>query len=344
MTAQEFVDVFPRLADEVLDEVRQLNFPADAIKYLEQMVNYTVPGGKMNRGLSVFDSYKLLNPRFTVDQKLQADVLGWCVEWLQAFFLVADDIMDHSQTRRGQPCWYRQPKVGQTAINDSFLLESFIYRLLKKHFRSSLCYVDLLEVMHEVTYQTELGQLMDLLTAPEGDVDLNRFSIERYTLIVQYKTAYYSFYLPVALALILAGFQLDRDTVVFDKARDILIPMGIFFQVQDDYLDCFGEPEKIGKIGTDIQDNKCSWLVVQALDLCNDEQRRLLHDNYGQHDSDKVEAVKKLYRELDLPAVYRRYEDESYGKIEQLIGQLDDTVIPQQIFKSFSAKIYKRQK
>jgi farnesyl diphosphate synthase len=57
---------------------------------------------------------------------------------LQAYFLVSDDIMDTSITRRGQPCWYRveQPfKVGMIAINDSFMLEGSIYYLLKKHFK-----------------------------------------------------------------------------------------------------------------------------------------------------------------------------------------------------------------
>ena len=87
--------------------------------------------------------------------------------------------MDSSITRRGQPCWYRKSDVGMIAINDGFILESIIYRLLKKYFRQESYYVDLMDLFHEVTYQTELGQLMDLITAPEGQVDLSRFSIEK---------------------------------------------------------------------------------------------------------------------------------------------------------------------
>lgn len=70
------------------------------------------------------------------------------------------------------------------AINDAFILESVIYKLLKSHFRKDACYVDLIELFHEVTYQTELGQMMDLITAPEDDVDLNRFSMAKWVLPV----------------------------------------------------------------------------------------------------------------------------------------------------------------
>ena len=58
--------------------------------------------------------------------------------------------MDGSITRRGQPCWYRVPNVGNIAINDSFMLEAAIYQLLKTYFRSEKYYVDLLELFHEV--------------------------------------------------------------------------------------------------------------------------------------------------------------------------------------------------
>ena len=58
--------------------------------------------------------------------------------------------MDASVTRRGQPCWYRNEKVGLIAINDAFMLEAAIYWLLKKHFRSESYYIDIIELFHEV--------------------------------------------------------------------------------------------------------------------------------------------------------------------------------------------------
>ena len=70
-----------------------------------------------------------------------AMTVGWCIEWLQAFFLVADDMMDHSITRRGQPCWYKVPKVGLNACNDCIVLEACIYKILKKHVKKLPCYL-----------------------------------------------------------------------------------------------------------------------------------------------------------------------------------------------------------
>ena len=90
--------------------------------------------------------------------------------------------MDGSITRRGQPCWYRVPSVGMIAINDSFMLEAAIYHLLKLHFREHESYVYLLELFLETTLKTEIGQLIDLITAPEDQIDLNKFSLKKYVI------------------------------------------------------------------------------------------------------------------------------------------------------------------
>merc|ERR1712000_376628 len=192
----------------------------------------------------------------------------------------------------------------------------------------------------ETTRQTELGQLLDLTSQPlDGKIDLSRFTMERYTSIVKYKTAFYSFYLTVAAGMISAGINSSKQ---YDQARAILVTMGEYFQIQDDYLDCYGKPEVIGKIGTDIQDNKCSWLVVTALKKVNKKQKQVLVDNYGQHDPEKIERVKALYRELDLEKEFQRYEEESFQLIKKLIAEVPE--LPNPVFEYLLNKIYKRSK
>jgi farnesyl diphosphate synthase len=162
--------------------------------------------------------------------------------------------------------------VGYIAINDAFMLEAAIFFLLKKHFRGDSYYIDLVELFHEVTFQTELGQMLDLLTAPEDEVDLSKFSLEKHSFIVRYKTAYYSFYLPVALAMYMVGVSGEQD---LEQAKSVLVPLGEYFQIQDDYLDCYGDPQITGKVGTDIRDNKCSWLINIALQKASSTQRKI---------------------------------------------------------------------
>ncbi|KAL7423444.1 Farnesyl pyrophosphate synthetase [Cryptotrichosporon argae] len=340
-----FEGVFDQIADELLAYLKGEGMPAEAVAWYRKNLYHNVPGGKLNRGLSVVDTYEIQKgSALSDDEYFHAALLGWCVELLQGFFLVSDDLMDASITRRGQPCWYRVPGVGNIAINDSFMLEAAIYYLLKKHFRSAPYYVDLLELFLETTFQTELGQLIDLITAPEDHVDLSKFSLEKHHLIVVYKTAFYSFYLPVALAMRMAGIA---DKAAYDAALAILIPMGEYFQVQDDYLDAYAPPEVLGKIGTDILDNKCSWNVNTALKFATPEQRTVLDANYGKKDGEAEARVKAVFSEepIAIPRRFEAYEAESYARINGLIEGLDEALgVSKDVFRSFLEKVYKRQK
>ncbi|CAL9241528.1 unnamed protein product [Arabidopsis halleri] len=335
-----FLNVYSVLKSDLLHDP-SFEFTDESRLWVERMLDYNVRGGKLNRGLSVVDSFKLLKQGkdLTEQEVFLSCALGWCIEWLQAYFLVLDDIMDNSVTRRGQPCWFRVPQVGMVAINDGILLRNHIHRILKKHFRGMPYYVDLVDLFNEVELQTACGQMIDLITTFEGEKDLSKYSLSIHRRIVQYKTAYYSFYLPVACALLMAGENLENHIDV----KNVLVDMGIYFQVQDDYLDCFADPETLGKIGTDIEDFKCSWLVVKALERCSEEQTKILYENYGKADPSNVAKVKDLYKELDLEGVFMEYESKSYEKLMGVIEGHKSTAI-QAVLKSFLAKIYKRQK
>lgn len=148
---------------------------------------------------------------------------------LQAFYLVADDIMDGSEMRRGAPCWYKTPGVGLTAVNDSLLLEHGLYYILKLYFGEHPSYTHLLELFHDVSMKTVMGQALDNLSHVDGKPNLDAYTMKRYNSIVKYKTAYYSFQLPVTLAMYLAG---KFDPELHRQAKTILLEMGHFFQVQ----------------------------------------------------------------------------------------------------------------
>ena len=186
---KSFTERFPKIVTELIEDCRSLypDYDAECVTRMQRVLEYNTLGGKMNRGLSVLATLRhLVGDREPTPQEVEnCEIVGWCIELLQAFFLVADDIMDHSEKRRDQDCWYKVKSVGMIAINDSFLLECAIYKLLKRRFKGQPFYVDLLELFLETTYQTVLGQQLDLITAEDGVVDFSKFSIEKHTLIVK---------------------------------------------------------------------------------------------------------------------------------------------------------------
>ena len=139
----------------------------------------------------------------------------------------------------------------------------------------------------------------------------------------------------------------------YATAKAILIPLGEYFQVQDDFLDFAGTPEQIGKIGTDIIDNKCSWCINTALAHATPEQRAILDANYGKKDAQEEARVKALYEELGIRKLYAQYEEDAFKRIMSLIETIPaensaakpgENKLKREVFKSFLDKIYKRTK
>ncbi|XP_029412809.1 farnesyl pyrophosphate synthase isoform X2 [Nannospalax galili] len=232
---QDFIQHFSQIVKVLTeDELECTEETGDAITRLKEVLEYNAIGGKYNRGLTVLQAFReLVEPRKQDADSLQrALTVGWCVELLQAFFLVSDDIMDSSLTRRGKICWYQKPGIGLDAVNDALLLEACLYRLLKFYCREQPYYLNLIELFLQSSYRTEIGQTLDLITAPQGHVDLGRYTEKRYKSIVKYKTTFYSFYLPIAAAMYMAGIDGEKEHA---NAMKILLEMGEFFQIQENY-------------------------------------------------------------------------------------------------------------
>ncbi len=70
------------------------------------------------------------------------------------------------------------------------------------------------------------------------------------------------------------------DERLFNAVETVTMRIGRLFQIQDDFLDCYGDPAVTGKIGTDILDGKCSWLIVKAMELASPEQKEIFLVNF----------------------------------------------------------------
>jgi farnesyl diphosphate synthase len=135
------------------------------------------------------------------------------------------------------------------------------------------------------------------------------------------------------------------DSVNLIQSHEILIPLGEYFQIQDDYLDVFGDPGVIGKIGTDIRDNKCSWLIMQAVQRATPEQRKILDESYGRKNTELEAKVKDIYHELQLDQVYRDFEAARVTELRAKIAAVDESGgLDKQVFENCLVKIYRRDR
>jgi farnesyl diphosphate synthase len=272
----DFMGVWPDIVRDLTEYSKKFDSKISP-KHFPKSLQYNVPNGKLNRGISVVLAYKMFcQAKELTDENIRlAQLLGWCVEMLQSYLIINDDIIDGSEKRRGKECWYKLPSVGLSAINNSMMIENGLYYIIHKYFGDKDYYKEIIQLFHEVTFITAIGQLQDLKTAGS---DVMTFNMETYKSIVTNKTAYYSYYLPITLAMHMSGV---KDPKLFHQTRKVLLEIGNFFQAQDDFIDCFGDPSVTGKIGTDIQEGKCSWLAVVAMQRANEEQKNIMKECYG---------------------------------------------------------------
>ncbi|PHH68314.1 hypothetical protein CDD82_655 [Ophiocordyceps australis] len=326
-----------RLTEELVEKLASMKYPRDGAEAYRKCLLINTQGGKLNRCLSVLDTGKTLRHQVLTETETEhLMVLGWLVEMFNASYIIWDDIMDQSETRRGKPCWYRRKDVGLMSINDGCLLMSSIFILLRSHFKTHPAYYDLVEMFQEAALHIELGQEYDMLTA-SSEIGLKGFTKDKYDFIVEHKTSYYTSYIPMALPLVYLGLATPKNLKEVYKVATCL---GQYYQVRNDYLDIYGDASSTGKKGNDIQENKMTWIVLEAMERCDEEQKRVIEKYYGSRVNEEVAKVLAVFRQLKLDRVFQAWQEKQLALISQAIDEVDETEgLDKGIFRAFVSKL-----
>ncbi|XP_026300396.1 farnesyl pyrophosphate synthase [Apis mellifera] len=336
---QQFVDSFKNERNELMtiwpDIVRELTEEdneelSDINKWTTEILEYNVPKGEKWRSVSLIVAYKLLasQDQLTKENIRLARILAWCIEIMHAVHIVMNDIVDHADMRRNQPTWH--VKVGLGAINDALIMETCIQKLLEKHFKLKNCYVELMNIFWKYNKKTGHGHRLDIFISTNWrkKANFDLFSMDRYNTLVKYKMSCLSFIFPFSLAMRFAGVI---DSEMHREAEKILLKIGHFYQVQNDFLNYYSKEEIGGKSETDIQEGKCTWPIVIALERATAEQKRILRECYGVADEEKVKHVKEIYDKIGISNIYFDYEEETHNLLNTYIQQLSSK-LPSEYF------------
>ena len=208
------------------------------------------------------------------------------VEVFHNFSLVHDDIMDDAPLRRGNETVHEKWNTN-TAILSGDAMLILAYQYFEKY--NTDVFRDLAKLFSKTAIEVCEGQQWDVDFETRDDV-----TIPEYLKMIEYKTA-----VLVAAAMKMGAIVAETSEENANLIYDFGLNLGLAFQLQDDYLDAFGNPETFGKqVGGDIIENKKTYLYLKALEFATQFQKEQLLHLFSIHPNDnaeKIASVKEIF-------------------------------------------------
>ncbi len=273
---------------EHLQSSSYLNEPKGLYEPIEYILNL---GGKRLRPSLVLMSCEAFGSE--VSQALDAAL---AVEVFHNFSLVHDDIMDEAPIRRGQETVHKKWDLN-TGILSGDAMMILAYQLFETY--PAEIFKALAELFSKTALEVCEGQQYDIEFESREQV-----AIKDYLKMIEYKTA-----VLVAASLKMGAIVAQASAKDAQNIYDFGLHLGIAFQLQDDYLDVFGDDDFGKQKAGDIVENKKTWLYIKALELANDEDRKLLLDLYTGQVADnelKIQKVTALYKKYRVDQLIER--------------------------------------
>jgi len=286
-------------------------------------------GGKKIRPVLTLMSAEI----FDADYK-KALPAALAVEVFHNFSLIHDDIMDDAPLRRGNETVHEKWDINTGILSGDAML-ILAYQYFEKY--EPIVFRDLAKLFSKTALEVCEGQQWDVDFENREDVMLTE-----YLKMIQYKTA-----VLIGAAMKMGAIVAQAPEESANLIYDFGLNLGIAFQLQDDYLDAFGNPETFGKqVGGDIIENKKTYLYLKAMEyatLVQKEQLMHLYSIQPQDNFDKITSVKELFIATGAAQATQKAMHEYTLKAFNTLDKLDIHADKKSILRAFGENLMGRK-
>ena len=319
----------PQLLDKINAYLEQMPYMRPPKGLYEPIAYELSLGGKRIRPVLMLMAYNIYKEDV---ERILPQAAG--LETYHNHTLLHDDVMDKADMRRNKPTVHNVWNEN-TAILSGDAMLILAYRLMAEGLTDKLA-----EVMHiftETTMEICEGQQWDMEFESRMDV-----KVDEYIEMIRLKTS-----VLLAAALKIGACLAGASTEEAQKLYDFGVKMGLAFQLQDDWLDVYGDPKVFGKnIGGDILCNKKTYMLITALELADASQREELERWLNATDyvpAEKVSAVTAIYNNIGIG---QRCEEMVEAYYSDGLAVLESISIPEerkQALKDFACSLMNRK-
>jgi geranylgeranyl diphosphate synthase type II len=296
---------FQELIEKFNQDFDTTHFPSHPASLYEPSEYFLKIGGKRIRPVLC-----LLGNELFSDLHSDAFLAAKAVELFHNFSLVHDDMMDEANLRRGQPTVHTKYDANTALlVGDIMVIRAYEYlQPIQSNHLSKI-----IGLFNQTAREVCEGQQLDMDYAKRSTV-----SLEEYIHMITLKT---SVLLAASLQMgaIIGGAGEHNCSHLYEFGKKL----GIAFQIQDDYLDAFGDAAVFGKdAGGDIKQNKKTFLLIRALETANPEQLKALNALLTSDPADKVEQVLAIFKACKVDAwaeaLKQKYMQEALAHLEAI--------------------------
>lgn len=256
------------------------------------------------------------------------------VEVFHNFSLVHDDIMDDAPLRRGKETVHEKWNINTGILSgDAMLILSYQY--FEKY--EPAVFKDLVKLFSKTAIEVCEGQQWDVDFETRKDV-----TIPEYLKMIEYKTA-----VLVAAAMKMGAIIAKTSEENANLIYEFGLNLGLAFQLQDDYLDAFGDPETFGKqVGGDIIENKKTYLYLKALEFSSPEKALELKKLFSlqlEDNTEKIETTKTIFNESGASKVTQEAIEKYTFKAFDTLEKMNIELSKKKMLKAFGENLMGRK-